>query len=98
MTQDEKWMLRYKEVVSFFETNHRNQSKHNDEERGRSAYAWNDGKTKLRNHGFEKWNFWHPKDEFCGIDEDSKIIILYLDSCRPDDKDDKESNRCFFLL
>ena len=34
MTQEEKWMLRYKEVVSFFETNHRNQSKHNDEERG----------------------------------------------------------------
>ena len=32
MTQDEKWMLRYKEVESFFETNHRNPSKHRVEE------------------------------------------------------------------
>jgi hypothetical protein len=35
MMQDEKWMIRYKEVVSFIETNHRNSSKHNDEERGK---------------------------------------------------------------
>jgi len=35
MMQDEKWMIRYKEVKNFIETNHRNSSKHNDEERGR---------------------------------------------------------------
>lgn len=34
MTQDEKWQLRYKDVVSFIETNHRNPSKHDEEERG----------------------------------------------------------------
>ncbi len=32
MTQDEKWMMRYKEVVDFIETNHRNPSKHRIEE------------------------------------------------------------------
>ena len=32
MTQDEKWRVRYEEVVSFIETNHRNPSKHRIEE------------------------------------------------------------------
>lgn len=34
MTQDEKWFAKYKEVKTFIETNHRNPSKHDDEERG----------------------------------------------------------------
>ena len=32
MTQDEKWMIRYDEVVGFIEANHRNPSKHRVEE------------------------------------------------------------------
>ncbi len=32
MTQNEKWMLKYNEVVVFIETNHRNPSKHRIEE------------------------------------------------------------------
>lgn len=32
MTQDERWQSRYKEVVDFIETNHRNPSKHRIEE------------------------------------------------------------------
>ena len=32
MTQDERWNIRYKEVVSFIEANHRNPSKHRIEE------------------------------------------------------------------
>ena len=32
MTQDEKWMVRYEEVVNFIEANHRNPSKHRVEE------------------------------------------------------------------
>ena len=32
MTQEERWLLRYNEVVSFIETNHRNPSKHRIEE------------------------------------------------------------------
>ena len=32
MTQEERWMIRYKEVVDFIEANHRNPSKHRIEE------------------------------------------------------------------
>ena len=34
MTQDERWLAKYIEVKSFIEKNHRNPSKHDDEERG----------------------------------------------------------------
>lgn len=33
MTQDERWLTRYKEVKAFIETNHRNPSKYNPEEK-----------------------------------------------------------------
>lgn len=32
MTQDERWMLRYNEVMDFMEKNHRNPSRHRIEE------------------------------------------------------------------
>lgn len=32
MTQEERWLNKYKEVVSFIETNHRNPSRHRVEE------------------------------------------------------------------
>lgn len=32
MTQDERWSVKYDEVVEFIETNHRNPSKHRMEE------------------------------------------------------------------
>ena len=32
MTQDERWLTRYQEVVDFIEANHRNPSKHRIEE------------------------------------------------------------------
>ena len=32
MTQDERWLTRYNEVIGFIETNHRNPSKHRIEE------------------------------------------------------------------
>lgn len=35
MTQDELWREKYNEVVTFIETNKRNPSKHDPEERGR---------------------------------------------------------------
>ena len=34
MTQDELWNAKYEDVISFIQTNHRNPSKYNDEERG----------------------------------------------------------------
>lgn len=35
MTQDEKWLEKYNEVKGFIEKNHRNPSKHDEEERGK---------------------------------------------------------------
>jgi len=35
MTQNERWIKRYNEVKNFIETNKRNPSKHDDEERGK---------------------------------------------------------------
>jgi hypothetical protein len=32
MTQDERWLVRYNEVIGFLEENHRNPSKHRIEE------------------------------------------------------------------
>jgi len=32
MTQDERWQIRYQEVIDFIEKNHRNPSKHRLEE------------------------------------------------------------------
>ncbi len=53
MTQEERWMTRYKEVVSFIETNHRNPSKYVADDRDMLNWlkanrkALNAGKMKL---------------------------------------------------
>ena len=49
MTQDEKWSVRFKEVVSFIEANHRNPSKHRVEEH--LMLNWVKQQRKLMNAG-----------------------------------------------
>ena len=49
MTQDEKWMLKYNEVVVFIETNHRNPSRHRLEEH--DMLNWVKQQRKLINKG-----------------------------------------------
>ncbi len=49
MTQDEKWLIRYNEVVSFIETNHRNPSKHRIEEH--DMLNWVKANRKVMNAG-----------------------------------------------
>ena len=44
MTQDERWIVRYNEVRSFIETNHRNPSKYFDEEKLRVHFLKRNGK------------------------------------------------------
>lgn len=39
MTQDERWQVRYQEVIDFIEKNHRNPSKHFDEERNMHTFV-----------------------------------------------------------
>lgn len=49
MTQEERWMTRYKEVVRFIETNHRNPSKYVGAER--ELVNWTKKQRKLMNAG-----------------------------------------------
>lgn len=50
MTQDEKWMRKYNEVMTFIETNKRNPSRYDAEERG--LYGnWLHHNRKLMNAG-----------------------------------------------
>ena len=54
MDQDTRWMTRYKEVVSFIETNHRNPSKYAPEER--NMYNYIKHTRKQMNQGLLKEN------------------------------------------
>ena len=49
MTQDERWNLRYQEVIDFIETNHRNPSKHRIEEH--DMLNWVKANRKVLNAG-----------------------------------------------
>lgn len=49
MTQDEKWILKYNELVEFINTNHRNPSKHRIEEH--NILNWVKQQRKLLNAG-----------------------------------------------
>ena len=49
MTQDERWNLRYQEVMDFIETNHRNPLKHRLEEH--DMLNWVKQQRKLHNAG-----------------------------------------------
>ena len=49
MTQEERWMIKYREVVSFVETNHRNPSKYIGAER--VLVNWSKQQRKLMNAG-----------------------------------------------
>lgn len=49
MTQDERWIFKYNEVVEFIKTNHRNPSKHRIEEH--NMLNWLKANRKLLNAG-----------------------------------------------
>jgi len=49
MTQDERWLMRYREVFSFIEANHRNPSRHRIEEH--DMLNWLKANRKVMNAG-----------------------------------------------
>lgn len=49
MTQDERWLVKYNEVMDFMETNHRNPSRHRLEEH--EVLNWIKHNRKLMNRG-----------------------------------------------
>ena len=50
MTQDEAWLKKYQEVMTFIETNHRNPLRHNPEDRG-LYLNWQKQNGKMLNAG-----------------------------------------------
>ena len=50
MTQDERWSVRYNGVMEFLEEEHRNPSKHDEEERGKYL-NWIKANRKVLNAG-----------------------------------------------
>ena len=50
MTQDERWLAKHNEEKTFIETNHRNPSKHDPEERFK-YYNWLKHNQQLMNSG-----------------------------------------------
>ena len=75
MTQEERWMKRYNEVVSFIETNHRNPSKYVDSERG--LRNWVKQQKKLLNAGAVEGQRLKMFNELLGLGEKYKRVNQY---------------------
>ena len=75
MTQDEKWQVRYNEVKSFIETNHRNPSKHRIEEH--DMLNWVKQQRKLVNAGELKPERMEKFKELLEVGEKYKHINQY---------------------
>ena len=75
MTQDEKWIVRYKEVVGFIEANHRNPSKHRVEEH--LMLNWVKQQRKLVNAGKLKEDRVGRFKELLALIEENKRVNQY---------------------
>ena len=75
MTQDEKWKVRFEEVVSFIEANHRNPSKHQLEEH--LMLNWVKQQRKLLNAGKLKEDRVGRFNELLALIEENKRVNQY---------------------
>ena len=75
MTQDERWNLRYQEVIDFIETNHRNPSKHRIEEH--NMLNWVKQQRKLHNAGKLNLNRVEPFKKLMALIEENKRVNQY---------------------
>lgn len=76
MTQDELWQLKYREVVDFIETNHRNPSKHRIEEHLMLNFIKHN--RKLLNAGKMKADRVEKFNELLGLSEQYKRKNQYV--------------------
>ena len=76
MTQDEKWIVRYNEVMKFIENNKRNPSKYDAEERG-EYYTWLKHNRKQMNAGTLKQNRIEQFDKLLALVELNKHVNQY---------------------
>lgn len=71
MTQDERWLAKYSEVRNFIESNHRNPSKHIEEERGKYL-NWIKHNRKQLNAGTLKAGRVDPFNRLLALMEENK--------------------------
>lgn len=76
MTQDERWLAKYNEVVEFIETNHRNSSKHRLEEH--DMLNWLKANRKVMNAGLLKAERVEPFKQLLGLIEKYKRLNQYI--------------------
>ena len=76
MTQDEKWLLKYNEVVAFIENNKRNPSKHRIEEH--DMLNWLKANRKVMNAGLLKAERVEPFKQLLGLIEKYKRLNQYI--------------------
>ena len=72
MTQEERWLAKYNEVVKFIETNKRNPSKYVDSERG--LRNWVKQQRKLMNAGALEGQRLKMFNELLGLGERYKRV------------------------
>ena len=76
MTQDERWNIRYKEVVSFIENNKRNPSKHRIEEH--DMLNWVKANRKVMNAGKMKPSRVEMFEKLLALMEVNKRVNQYV--------------------
>ena len=76
MTQDEKWMARYQEVVEFIEREHRNPSKHRIEEH--DMLNWLKANRKRMNAGELKPERVGLFEKLLALAEENKHVNQYV--------------------
>lgn len=77
MTQEERWLVKYNEVVDFIRANKRNPSKHDDEERGRYL-NWMKHNRKLYSAGLLKEERVEKFKELIELSEKYKRVNQYV--------------------
>ena len=75
MTQDEKWIVRYNEVMRFLEDNHRNPSKHRIEEH--DMLNWLKANRKVLNAGKMKLERIEPFNKLLALVDENKRLNQY---------------------
>ena len=76
MTQDEKWLVKYNEVMEFMEREHRNPSKHRIEEH--NMLNWIKANRKVMNAGKLKEERTKKLNKLLELIEDYKRVNQYV--------------------
>ena len=76
MDQETRWMTRYKEVMAFIETNHRNPSKHRIEEH--DMLNWVKANRKVMNAGKMKPDRVEMFEKLLALMEENKRVNQYV--------------------